>query len=128
MTPYSSNHCILLVVGEEIQEGKIKLRDFEGAGSFLDTWSFYGEEDNRLMIKCHASSNGEVHVSHKISPPFSNWNIEVIASQNFLELIECMEFRKEDYPEYNHKKGAGSRCDKPFPLGACSTFKFGLSY
>ncbi|PKI39281.1 hypothetical protein CRG98_040337 [Punica granatum] len=70
--------------------------------------------------------NGEVHVSHKISPPYSNWNIEVIASQNFLELIECVEFRKEDYPEYNHKRGASLRCDEPFPLGACSTFKFRL--
>ncbi|KAH9804396.1 NB-ARC domain-containing protein [Citrus sinensis] len=34
--------------------------------------------------------------------------------------------KKEDYPGYNNKRGAGLKCDEPFPLGECSTFIFGF--
>ena len=71
--------------------------------------------------------NGEIHVNHKTKAPFSDWNLEELASQNSLVLFECVAFKREDYPGYNNKRGAGSRCDKPFPLGACSTFKFRFS-
>ncbi|WOK93060.1 hypothetical protein Cni_G01753 [Canna indica] len=33
---------------------------------------------------------------------------------------------KEDYPGYCNKRGEGTRCDLPFPLGECSTYKFRL--
>lgn len=69
-------------------------------------------------------ANGEVHVNHKTTPPFDNWNIEKLAMQNFLILIDCVDFNKEDYPGYNNKRGDSTRCDEPFPLGDCSTFKF----
>ncbi|AES70680.1 DUF2431 domain protein [Medicago truncatula] len=42
-------------------------------------------------------TNDEIHVNHKTKPPFTN---------------------------YNHKQGDGNRCNKPFYLGKCSTFKF----
>jgi hypothetical protein len=72
-------------------------------------------------------ASGEIHVNHKTSRPFCQWNIEELASQNSLTLAECVDFKKEDYPGYKNKRGDGSRCDKPFPLGECSTFKFRLS-
>ena len=72
-------------------------------------------------------ANGEIHVNHKTTAPFSHWNLEELASQNSLVLFECVDFKKEDYPGYNNKRGAGSRCDEPFRLGACSTFKFRFS-
>lgn len=68
--------------------------------------------------------NGEVHVNHKTTPPFDTWNIEKLAEQSFLMMIECADFKQEDYPGYNNKRGHRSRCDDPFPLGKCSTFKF----
>lgn len=70
--------------------------------------------------------NGEIHVSHKTTYPFNKWKIEDLASNYALELIECADFKIEDYPGYTNKKGAGSNCDEPFPLGKCSTFKFML--
>ncbi|CBI39837.3 hypothetical protein VitviT2T_030114 [Vitis vinifera] len=102
---------------------------------------FHGKEDNRLMINMHRDlvhgffrnasgmlrANGEIHVNHKTTAPFSHWNLEELASQNSLVLFECVDFKKEDYPGYNNKRGAGSRCDEPFRLGACGTFKFRFS-
>lgn len=69
-------------------------------------------------------ANGEIHVSHKTTPPFSNWNIPKLAEQCFLTLIECADFKREDYPGYHNKRGDGNRCDEPFPLGKCCTYKF----
>ncbi|XP_010480131.1 PREDICTED: uncharacterized protein At4g26485 isoform X2 [Camelina sativa] len=72
-------------------------------------------------------ANGEVHVSHKNKAPFCNWNLEELASRCFLVLIQCVAFHKSNYPGYENKRGDGSRCDQPFPLGECSTFKFRFS-
>ncbi|KAK3198632.1 hypothetical protein Dsin_022047 [Dipteronia sinensis] len=103
---------------------------------------FYGKEDNNHMIGMHRdlsngffenastmlSDNGEVHVSHKTTPPFDCWNLKDLAFKNSLSLIEpAVEFKMEDYPGYNNKRGDGQRCDDPFPLGECSTFRFELS-
>ena len=44
--------------------------------------------------------------------------------QCFLSLIESADFKREDYPGYNNKRGDSYRCDEPFPLGKCCTFKF----
>ncbi|KAF4376990.1 hypothetical protein F8388_022706 [Cannabis sativa] len=70
--------------------------------------------------------NGEIHVNHKTTPPFSLWNLEELASWNSLALIECVEFNIKNYPGYKNKRGDGARCDKPFHLGKCSTYKFRL--
>ncbi|KAK2986962.1 hypothetical protein RJ640_004923 [Escallonia rubra] len=54
--------------------------------------------------------------------------IHELAYWNSLILIERVDFRKEDYPAgYKNKRGSGSKCDDPFHLGECSTFKFRLS-
>ncbi|XP_031274874.1 heavy metal-associated isoprenylated plant protein 41-like [Pistacia vera] len=52
------------------------------------------------------------------------WYLEELAYGNSLSLIECVSFKKEDYPGYNNKRGDGWRCDESFRLGECSTFKF----
>ncbi|GKV37441.1 hypothetical protein SLEP1_g45472 [Rubroshorea leprosula] len=68
--------------------------------------------------------NGEIHVNHKITHPFCCWNLEELASANFLDLIESVEFKIGDYRGYNNKRGSGSKCDEPFPLDLCNTYKF----
>ncbi|KAI3681618.1 hypothetical protein L6452_36420 [Arctium lappa] len=99
---------------------------------------FFGKEDDDGVIMMHRKlvcnffknasqmlrPNGEVHVSHKTKFPFDRWNIEELAYQSSLKWVECVEFKLEDYPGYNNKRGDGLRCDEPFPLGECRTFKF----
>ncbi|XP_052487852.1 heavy metal-associated isoprenylated plant protein 41-like [Gossypium raimondii] len=101
---------------------------------------FHGKEDNPHMIRMHRNlvqgffrsargmlrANGEIHVNHKTNAPFSLWNLKKLASGCFLALIQCVDFNVEDYPGYHNKRGDGSRCDEPFPLGKSSTFKFGF--
>lgn len=70
---------------------------------------------------------GEVHVSHKTSEPYDRWNLEELASQCSLILAERVNFKKADYPGYNNKRGDGARCDEPFHLGECCTFKFRIN-
>lgn len=72
-------------------------------------------------------ADGEIHVNHKTKPPFCHWNLEELALQNCLALIERIDFNIEDYPGYKNKRGDGHRCDEPFQLGKCSTFKFIIS-
>nr|XP_043621497.1 uncharacterized protein LOC122593190 [Erigeron canadensis] len=101
---------------------------------------FLGLEDDQRVIKMHRNlvcgflknasgmlrPKGEVHVTHKTSDPFQSWNIEELATQNSLILLELMEFKLEDYPGYSNKRGDGKRSDASFPLGECSTYKFVL--
>ena len=68
--------------------------------------------------------DGEVHVSHKTKHPYKKWNLEGLASEFTLFLVEQVDFHIEDYPEYNNKRGDGLHSDQPFLLGKCSTFKF----
>ncbi|KAF8694786.1 hypothetical protein HU200_037877 [Digitaria exilis] len=56
--------------------------------------------------------------------PYDRWDLEHLASGSSLAMVEKVAFRKEDYPGYNQKRGDSARCDEPFDLGACCTFKF----
>jgi 25S rRNA (uracil2634-N3)-methyltransferase len=67
---------------------------------------------------------GEIHVSHKRGKWYEKWGLKHLAAEFSLVLVEKVSFQKADYPGYHQKKGAGPNCDKPFPLGTCSTFKF----
>lgn len=71
--------------------------------------------------------DGEIHVSHKIKSPFNKWKIENLAQLCSLVLVSCDDFKIEDYPGYQNKRGAGARCDEPFHLGKCITFKFQIA-
>ncbi|XP_004306573.1 PREDICTED: uncharacterized protein At4g26485-like [Fragaria vesca subsp. vesca] len=66
---------------------------------------------------------GEIHVTHKTTYPFSEWEIVKLAGQVGLYLLQEEKFSRWDYPGYENKRGAGL-CDQTFPVGECSTFKF----
>ncbi|KAL6206116.1 hypothetical protein ACLB2K_023365 [Fragaria x ananassa] len=68
--------------------------------------------------------NGEVHVTHKTSHPFSRWEIVKLAEEVGLCLVEEASFSRGDYPGYLNKKGSGKKCNRTFPIGLCSTYKF----
>ncbi|XP_030962551.1 uncharacterized protein LOC115983856 isoform X2 [Quercus lobata] len=142
---YSSNHQILLV-GEGDFSFSLSLANSFGSASnilasSLDPYGFHGKEDHAHVVKMHRNlvhgffhnaigmlrADGEIHVNHKTTAPFCHWNIMELGLKNWLVLIDCVDFKKEDYPGYHNKRGDGSRCDEPFPLGECSTFKFRLS-
>ncbi|KAK1292044.1 Uncharacterized protein QJS10_CPB17g00350 [Acorus calamus] len=72
--------------------------------------------------------DGEIHINHKKGIPYSNWNLKKIAEENSLVLLECVDFKSEEYPSYENKIGDGSNCDKPFFLGECGTFKFAIGH
>ncbi|KAL6656208.1 hypothetical protein ACP70R_007034 [Stipagrostis hirtigluma subsp. patula] len=74
---------------------------------------------------CHLlKPYGEIHVSHKTGQPYEQWDLEDLASELSLIVVENVSFQKADYPGYNQKRGDGTRSDQPFPLGRCCTYKF----
>ncbi|KAL8148767.1 heavy metal-associated isoprenylated plant protein 41-like [Apium graveolens] len=119
----------------------LRMRKFDRIIFNFPHAGFFGKEDNSLLIGMHKSlldgffrnasgmlrQNGEVHVTHKTSIPYCHWNLEELASRNALRLVECVAFKKEDYPGYENKRGSGSNCDKQFLLGECCTFRFSFS-
>lgn len=70
------------------------------------------------------SDKGEIHITHKISYPYYDWEIEELAKKEGLLLNEKAEFNLWDYPNYENKRGGGGNSDLTFPVGACVTFKF----
>ncbi|XP_004308250.1 PREDICTED: uncharacterized protein At4g26485-like [Fragaria vesca subsp. vesca] len=68
--------------------------------------------------------SGEVHVTHKTSHPFSKWERVKLAEEVGLYLVEEASFSRGDYPGYLNKRGSGKKCNRTFPIGLCSTYKF----
>ena len=68
--------------------------------------------------------DGEIHISDKAGYPYDAWNIEQLAWDSSLTLIDKVSFRKQDYPGYHPKRGAGAMPNRRFCLGDCYTFKF----
>ncbi|KAL6201840.1 hypothetical protein ACLB2K_025552 [Fragaria x ananassa] len=68
--------------------------------------------------------NGEVHVTHKTTYPFNEWEIVELAREAGLYLVEEASFSTRDYPGYVNKRGSGEKCNRTFPVGQCSTYKF----
>ncbi|KAL0306210.1 UNVERIFIED_CONTAM: hypothetical protein Sradi_6038300 [Sesamum radiatum] len=95
-------------------------------------------EHNDYQISCHrdvvrgflknayemVKEEGEVHITHKTSYPFSKWKIAQVAEEEGLNLSEEEGFYMWEYPGYENKRGDGSRSNDTFPVGRCSTFKF----
>uniref|UniRef100_J3MYH9 25S rRNA (uridine-N(3))-methyltransferase BMT5-like domain-containing protein n=1 Tax=Oryza brachyantha TaxID=4533 RepID=J3MYH9_ORYBR len=118
----------------------LKMRRFDRIVFNLPHAGFKGKEDDVHLIKLHKDlvrgffhnarhllrPYGEIHVSHKRGRVYDKWNIEQLASESSLIMVEKVDFHIEDYPGYNHKRGDGRRCDEPFPLGPCCTFKFSI--
>ncbi|CAA0832485.1 Domain of unknown function (DUF2431 [Striga hermonthica] len=67
---------------------------------------------------------GEIHITHKTTTPFNSWKIEDLALDCSLLCIGRDDFKIEDYPGYQNKRGSGLRPDDPFLLGECCTFRF----
>ncbi|XP_047983853.1 heavy metal-associated isoprenylated plant protein 41-like isoform X2 [Salvia hispanica] len=94
-------------------------------------------EDNPDMLKdlvrgfllnasCMLQFDGEIHIRHKSNATFDRWKIEDLGSECSLVCIAQDEFRIEEFPGYNNKRGSSSRADEPFPLGPCKTYRFRL--
>ncbi|XP_059444414.1 pentatricopeptide repeat-containing protein At1g64100-like [Corylus avellana] len=70
------------------------------------------------------TENGEVHITHKTTHPFSKWEIVELAEEIGLCLVEKVPFARWYYPGYVNKRGSGAEINQTFHLGECSTFKF----
>jgi 25S rRNA (uracil2634-N3)-methyltransferase len=65
--------------------------------------------------------NGEIHVTHEAGFPYDKWDIEKLALESSLIMVEKVSFRTEDYPGYNQKKG--DRCRFKFCIGDSKKLK-----
>ncbi|XP_047051711.1 heavy metal-associated isoprenylated plant protein 41-like [Lolium rigidum] len=120
----------------------LRVRQFDRIVFNFPHAGFKGREEEMRVIKLHTKlvkgflgnarhllkPYGEIHISHKMGYPYDAWDIERLASESSLATIEIVSFHKHHYPGYNQKKGDGPRCNQPFPLGACCTYKFCLQY
>ncbi|KAL8469619.1 hypothetical protein ACS0TY_032465 [Phlomoides rotata] len=70
------------------------------------------------------SENGEIHISHKTNSFHVEFDLESIASDHRLRLIEAVNFNCLDYPGYNTKSGFGG--DNNFDCSPSKTYKFGI--
>ncbi|XP_010276750.1 PREDICTED: uncharacterized protein At4g26485-like [Nelumbo nucifera] len=73
------------------------------------------------------TEKGEVHVTHKTTHPYNKWEVEKLAEEEGLCLVEEVGFSKKNYPGYHNKRGYGRKSNRTFRVGMCSTFKFSLS-
>jgi len=109
----------------------LKMRRFDRVVFNFPHAGFKGKEDQPQIINAHRGRvkdffrsaslllrpDGEVHVSHKTKHPYKKWNLEGLASEFALFLVEQLDFHIEDYPGYNNKRGDGLHSDQPFLLG-----------
>uniref|UniRef100_A0A804LKM3 25S rRNA (uridine-N(3))-methyltransferase BMT5-like domain-containing protein n=1 Tax=Zea mays TaxID=4577 RepID=A0A804LKM3_MAIZE len=116
----------------------LKNRRFDHIVFNFPRGGFRGKENDLRMIDLHKElvwgffrnarhivrQLGEVHVTHKSGEPYGSWDLEHLASESSFAMVDKVPFQREDYPGYNQKRGDGKRCNKPFDLGACCTFKF----
>lgn len=72
------------------------------------------------------TTKGQVHVTHKTTYPYSEWDIEELAEEAGLRLLKKSPFDISEYDGYVNKKGDGSKCDKSFPVGNSCTYKFAI--
>ncbi|ESQ54628.1 hypothetical protein EUTSA_v10027179mg [Eutrema salsugineum] len=110
--------------------------NFPHAGS-----RFFGRESSETAIESHRvlvqgflenakemlKENGEIHITHKTTYPFSDWRIKTLAKKEGLKLVQESEFELSHYPGYTNKRGSSGRrrkSDDYFPLGECSTLMF----
>ncbi|TVU09957.1 hypothetical protein EJB05_43456, partial [Eragrostis curvula] len=121
---------------------ELKSRRFDRVVFNFPHAGFKGKEDQVHIINLHKKlvrsffnnafhmlyPYGEIHVSHKMGQPYDRWELECLAAEVSLIMFDKVCFQKEDYPGYDQKRGSGSRCDQPFPLGPCCTFKFQIGY
>ncbi|XWS09602.1 hypothetical protein CRYUN_Cryun39dG0003700 [Craigia yunnanensis] len=120
------------------QHALLKLDSFDRIVFNFPHAGFFHRECDTFQIELHKNvvkgllrnaydmltENGEVHITHKTAHPFSMWEIEKLANEVGLGLLDQVPFWIWDYPGYKNKRGHGIRCDDSFRVGQCSTFKF----
>ncbi|CAK9180706.1 unnamed protein product, partial [Ilex paraguariensis] len=60
-----------------------------------------------------------MHVTHKPGNPFSMWEIEKLAEEAGLHLVEEVYFTTQDYSCDENKRRDGYRSNDTFPVGQC---------
>ncbi|KAL9288208.1 hypothetical protein AtEden1_Chr4g0304251 [Arabidopsis thaliana] len=108
--------------------------NFPHAGS-----RFFGRELSSRAIESHKElvrgflenakemleEDGEIHITHKTTYPFSDWGIKKLGKGEGLKLLKKSKFELSHYPGYITKRGSGGRrSDDYFPVGECSTYMF----
>ncbi|KAK3425219.1 hypothetical protein EUGRSUZ_F02011 [Eucalyptus grandis] len=79
---------------------------------------FYGPEESLLQIELHRdlvrglknaktmlTEDGVIHVTHKTAHPYSKWEIEKLAEEQGLFLVEKVRFSVRDYKGYVNRRG-----------------------
>ncbi|KAH7541863.1 hypothetical protein FEM48_Zijuj02G0012600 [Ziziphus jujuba var. spinosa] len=91
--------------------------NFPHAGFFEDDSTESQLRRNQMLValffenaKKMLKAGGEIHVTHKCSYFFQRWNIQVLASNVGLRLIEEVPFNFRDYPGYHTKYGFRVKC------------------
>ncbi|KAK1581386.1 hypothetical protein Q3G72_005597 [Acer saccharum] len=133
---YSICHKILLVGEGDFSFAACLAKAFATASNIvatsLDSKGFFLVSHQNLVkgflrsARDMLQENGEVrlvHVTHKTAHPFNRWEIEKVAEVG-LRLVDKVLFYIWDYPDFENKRGDGSRCNESFPVGDCCTFKF----
>ncbi|KAF9673009.1 hypothetical protein SADUNF_Sadunf11G0103700 [Salix dunnii] len=69
-------------------------------------------------------SGSVLDVLEKTTEPYRKWDIERLAEDAGMCLVEKDRFKKADYPGFNSKRGSEPRVDQAFSAGKCFTFKF----
>ncbi|OQR99416.1 hypothetical protein THRCLA_06527 [Thraustotheca clavata] len=77
---------------------------------------FFGSARSKLKFR------GEVHISLKNKPPYSNWNVEDQAKASGFVLKERRPFRSKLFPGYNHRTTDPDA--KKFEADQCTTYVF----
>ncbi|KAM7250059.1 hypothetical protein ACFE04_021942 [Oxalis oulophora] len=137
---YALGACILHGVDANSMKfhPSLNMRKFDRIIFNFPHAGFYRKESDPYQIGMHMNVvngffnnardmlryDGEIHINHKTKFPYNCWNLQQLAINNCLAMFQCVEFKIQDYPGYNHKRGTGPRCDEPFHLGSCGTFKF----
>eukprot|EP00250_Pteridium_aquilinum_P004687 c14889_g1_i1 orf=194-835(-) len=67
---------------------------------------------------------GEVHVTHHVRQPYTEWKIEEEAQENGLLLKRRPKFKAHAFPGYKNRRGAGSHWGWSFPKDNAATFIF----
>ncbi|XP_056859242.1 uncharacterized protein At4g26485-like [Raphanus sativus] len=124
----SFDHCLSLRRYDRI------VFNFPHAGSrfFGREFSSNAIEGHRVLVqgflenaKEMLEENGEIHITHKTTYPFSDWEIKSLAKAEGLKLVKESKFELSHYPGYTNKRGSGGRrSDDYFPVGECSTLMF----
>ncbi|KAH7431207.1 hypothetical protein KP509_08G036300 [Ceratopteris richardii] len=77
--------------------------------------------ENSVKLLQH---DGEVHVSHKATAPYTKWKLEKQAAKGGLTVKVICDFQQGEYPGYINRRGDGNDSASSFHLGPCKTFIF----